>query len=344
MTWSVYSSSADGVASVPADGVVTAHALGTAVVRATSVVEAVYADSVITVDRLPEIIVDEVRLDRTEGTLKAGETLQLNASVLPDTADPSVIWSVYRSAPEGMATVSDHGLITAVKPGTAVIRALSQADASKYAGFRLTVMPAVEPPKPDQEPEPERPSDSGGSRTEPSVTPKLPEPAAKGEPGRIGVKAKRDPGGALARAEVTAAILEQALQGVAPDGRGVKRVRIEVDADKDATGVALSLPAAAVSDSSLRQEYEIVTPQATVMVPSGLVPEGALADDAKTVSIVIAQADRSGWPAGQAGWLLRATLCGHPPRFVHDDSVRTGARRQAEADARSGRVDHVRRS
>ncbi|MGG4396986.1 S-layer homology domain-containing protein [Paenibacillus thiaminolyticus] len=243
VTWSVYSSSADGVASVTADGVVTAHALGTAVVRATSVVEAVYADSVITVDRLPEIIVDEVRLDRTEGTLNAGETLQLNASVLPETADPSVIWSVYRSAPEGVATVSDHGLITGMKP---------------------------------------------------------PEPAAKVEPGRIGVKAKRDPGGVLARAEVTAAMLEQALQAVASDGRGVKRVRIEVDADKDATGVALSLPAAAVSDSSLRQEYEIVTPQATVTAPSRLVPEGALADDAKTVSIVIAQAGRSAWPPGLA--------------------------------------------
>lgn len=312
VTWSVYSSSADGVASVTADGIVTAHALGTAVVRATSVVEAVYADSVITIDRLPEIIVDEVRLDRTEGTLKAGETLQLTASVLPETADPSVIWSVYRSAPEGVATVGEHGLITAVKPGTAVIRALSQADASKYADFRLTVAPAVEPPKPD--PEPERPSDSGGSRTEPSVTPKPPEPPPKVEPGRIGVKAKRDPGGALARAEVTAAMLEQALQGVAPDRRGVKRVRIEVDADKEATGVALSLPAAAVSDSSLRQEYEIVTPQATVTAPSGLVPEGALADDANTVSIVIAQAGRGAWPAGlvsQAGdrpavelWLL----------------------------------------
>lgn len=264
VTWSVYRSSADGVASVTADGVVTAHALGTAVVRATSVVEAVYADSVITVDRLPEVIVDEVRLDRTEGTLKAGETLQLNVSVLPETANPSVIWSVYRSAPEGVATVSDHGLITAVKPGTAVIRALSQADAPKYADFWLTVTLAVEPPKP--EPEPERPSDSGGSRTEPSVTPKPPEPAAKVEPGRI----------------------------------GVKRVRIETDADKDATGVALSLPAAAVSDSSLRQEYEIVRPQATVTAPSGLVPEGALADDAKTVSIVIAQADRSAWPAGLA--------------------------------------------
>ncbi|NGP60503.1 metallophosphoesterase [Paenibacillus thiaminolyticus] len=304
VTWSVYNSSADGVASVTADGVVTAHALGTAVVRATSVDEAVYADSVITVDRLPEIIVDEVRLDRTEGTLKAGETLQLNASVLPETADPSVIWSVYRSVPEGVATVSEHGLITAVKPGTAVIRALSQTDASKYADFRLTVTPAVEPPKPDPEPVPERPSDSGGSWTEPSVTPKPPEPAAKVEPGRIGVKAKRDPGSALARAEVTAAMLEQALQGVAPDGRGVRKVRIKVDADKEATGVALSLPAAAVSDSSLRQEYEIVTPQATVTAPSGLVPEGALVNDAKTVSIVIAQADRSAWPSGlvaQAG-------------------------------------------
>lgn len=43
-----------------------------------------------------------------------------------------------------------------------------------------------------------------------------------------------------------------------------------------------------------------VTKMASVTAPSGLVPEGALADDAKTVSIVIAQAGRSAWPAGLA--------------------------------------------
>lgn len=306
VTWSVYSSSADGVASVTADGVVTAHALGTAVVRATSVVEAVYADSVITVDRLPEIIVDEVRLDRTEGTLKAGETLQLNASVLPETADPSVIWSVYRSAPEGVATVSDLGLITAVKPGTAVIRALSQADASKYADFRLMVTPAVEPPKPDPEPEPERPSDSGGSRTEPSVTPKPPEPAAKVETGRIGVKAKRDPGGALARAEVTAAMLEQALQAVAPDRRGVKRVRIEVDADKDLRELILSMPASALAASDANLQYEIAAPQAGVTLPSN-VAKGKIPQGVKTVDLVISQAERGTWETE-----LRGCIGGRP--------------------------------
>ncbi|MCM3340968.1 phosphodiester glycosidase family protein [Paenibacillus sp. MER TA 81-3] len=110
VTWSVYSASADGTVKVTRDGVVTAHEMGTAVVRATSVVEAVYADSLITIDRLPDVKVGEVRLDRTEGKLKEGETLQLNATVLPeDVSNKTVIWSVYGAAPDGVATVSDRG-------------------------------------------------------------------------------------------------------------------------------------------------------------------------------------------------------------------------------------------
>ncbi|MCE5172445.1 S-layer homology domain-containing protein [Paenibacillus profundus] len=111
VTWSVYSASADGTVKVTRDGVVTAHEMGTAVVRATSVVEAVYADSLITIDRLPDVKVGEVRLERTEGKLKVGETLQLNATVLPeDVSNKTVIWSVYGAAPDGAAKVSIEAL------------------------------------------------------------------------------------------------------------------------------------------------------------------------------------------------------------------------------------------
>jgi|GEM_PF-364010 len=149
VTWSVYSSSADNVVTVGADGLVTAHNLGNAVVRATSVLSNVYADSVITVDRLPEIHVDEVRLDQTSGTLKVGQELQLNATVLPEhVPNKSVIWSVYGDASKLVADVTENGLVKAISPGARTIRAMSAADATKYADFQLTVEEADKPTNP----------------------------------------------------------------------------------------------------------------------------------------------------------------------------------------------------
>lgn len=148
VTWSVYSSSADNVVKVTADGLVTAQNLGSAVVRATSVWSNVYADSLITVDRLPVIRVDEVRLDRTSGKLKVGEELQLNAAVLPANVTQSVYWTVYGESSKGIATVNGSGLVKAAAPGTATIRAKSAVDATKFANFQLTVEEADQPTNP----------------------------------------------------------------------------------------------------------------------------------------------------------------------------------------------------
>ncbi|WP_314588148.1 phosphodiester glycosidase family protein [Paenibacillus terrigena] len=149
VTWSVYSSSADNVVQLTTEGLVTAQHLGNAVVRATSVWGNVYADSVITVDRLPEIHVEEVRLDQSSGTLKVGQELQLNATVLPENVpNKSVIWSVYGDASKQVADVSETGLIKAISPGARTIRAMSAADAMKYADFQLTVEEADKPTNP----------------------------------------------------------------------------------------------------------------------------------------------------------------------------------------------------
>lgn len=62
-----------------------------------------------------------VVLDVESKTLGVGETLQLTATPAPsDTTDP-VVWS---SDKETVATVSETGLVTAVAPGTAVIKAV----------------------------------------------------------------------------------------------------------------------------------------------------------------------------------------------------------------------------
>ncbi|MBQ2819205.1 MAG: leucine-rich repeat protein [Clostridia bacterium] len=61
-----------------------------------------------------------VSLDKTNATLKpVGETLQLNATVIPDHAyDKSVIWT---SSNTSVATVDANGLVTAVASGTTII-------------------------------------------------------------------------------------------------------------------------------------------------------------------------------------------------------------------------------
>lgn len=63
--------------------------------------------------------VAEIRLDKTEASIKVGETLQLNATVLPAEASGAVLsWT---SSDESIASVSETGLVTAVSFGTATI-------------------------------------------------------------------------------------------------------------------------------------------------------------------------------------------------------------------------------
>lgn len=294
VTWSVYGSSEDGVAAVSADGVVTGLKLGTAIVRATSVVESVYADSLITVDRLPEVRIDEVRIDRNEGTLKIGDTLQLNATVLPDNAsNKSVVWSVYSSSSEGVASVTLNGLVKALKPGTAVIRAMSAADATKYADFQLKVELEDKPNIPD----PSTDNSSSNSYKEENKRPEPPKPdpgAAKLENGKIVVQAKRDAGSTTATAVIPADVLKKAEDGLKPDSNGVKMVRIEVSADKEVRDILVSMPSSSLTDASLKQQYEIVTPHAGVTLPSN-VTNGKTPQGAKTIDVAIVQPDRSAW-------------------------------------------------
>lgn len=69
----------------------------------------------------PEVA--EIRLDKTEASIKVGETLQLNATVLPAEASGAVLsWT---SSDESIATVSETGLVTAVSSGTTTITVCS---------------------------------------------------------------------------------------------------------------------------------------------------------------------------------------------------------------------------
>ena len=128
LTWT---SDAPAVASVDADGNVTARKAGTAKVTV-KVSESVSAVCEVTVISR----VTGISLDMTAVELKPGETHQLKATVLPENAsDAGVTWY---SDKEGVATVSQSGLVTAVGAGEATVHAVT-SDGGKMASCLVTV-------------------------------------------------------------------------------------------------------------------------------------------------------------------------------------------------------------
>ncbi|MBR6171099.1 MAG: Ig-like domain-containing protein [Bacteroidaceae bacterium] len=93
----------------------------------------------------PPIYVESITLSQTSKSLNVGETLQLNAQVNPSDAEiQRVTWS---SSNERVATVSDDGLVTALKAGSATITctAVDQAkNAKAYCSITVTGEDVVE--------------------------------------------------------------------------------------------------------------------------------------------------------------------------------------------------------
>ncbi len=133
VTWS----SSDAAKVSVENGVITALALtnGTPVNITVTTEDGSYTASCsVTVNPAP---VSGVELDKTTATLKIGKTLQLTATVSPNTAtDKTVVWESSNTA---FATVSDDGLVTAIAVGSATITAKSNADNSKTATCTVTV-------------------------------------------------------------------------------------------------------------------------------------------------------------------------------------------------------------
>ncbi|MCJ8014636.1 phosphodiester glycosidase family protein [Paenibacillus sp. KQZ6P-2] len=136
VTWSVYSSNpADQeVVTVSPEGLVTARGMGTAVVRATSTVNPdVYGETTITVNRVPEGLVDSISL-KGKDTLKVGETDQtVTEAVYQDgTHVPLLDGVVYSSSQSDIASVNDQGTVTALSEGTTVISATYDSFHAEY--------------------------------------------------------------------------------------------------------------------------------------------------------------------------------------------------------------------
>lgn len=144
-----WSSASEIVATVSSSGVVTGASAGTVQVRATT--GGVTGEATVTVTAPPPAAVASVTVTPTSASLLVGASTQL-AAVARDAGNNAlsgrlITWS---SSAEAIATVS-NGLVTAISPGSAQVRATSEG---VFAEATVTVTPVpvasitVTPPNP----------------------------------------------------------------------------------------------------------------------------------------------------------------------------------------------------
>lgn len=130
VTWT---SSDEAIATVDAEGNVTAVAPGQVEITATS--NGISSVCPLTVK---PVVAESVTLSATEAELIVGNTMQLTATVAPENVtDKTITWS---TSDEAVATVAADGTVTAVAPGQAVITA---ACGEASATCALTVKPVL---------------------------------------------------------------------------------------------------------------------------------------------------------------------------------------------------------
>ena len=134
-----WTSSNEAVATVDANGVVTAIAVGEAVITATTTDGSnLSATCKVTV---VATLAESITLNVTEASLKVDETTTLTATVLPETAtNKSVTWT---SSNEAVATVDANGVVTAIALGEAVITATTVDGSDLSASCKVTVVPVL---------------------------------------------------------------------------------------------------------------------------------------------------------------------------------------------------------
>ncbi len=127
------------VASVSADGMVTAHKVGQTSIHAiANDGGGAKATCTITVD---PTMVSSITLSQENLAIRKNHTAQLSAIVAPtDATNASFIWS---STNEDVAKVSEDGVISAIAPGDAVIKATSQDGSQVEASCQVKVLPVL---------------------------------------------------------------------------------------------------------------------------------------------------------------------------------------------------------
>lgn len=132
----VWTSSNKNVATVNANGRVTAIAPGTATITVTTVNNGEQATCLVTVKEAAVIPVKSVGLNKTSITMEKGKIDTLVPTIMPlNATNKNVIWT---SSDSRIAMVDAKGVVTAVDPGTATITATT-VDGNKTATATITV-------------------------------------------------------------------------------------------------------------------------------------------------------------------------------------------------------------
>lgn len=133
----IWTSSDESVASVDAEGLVTANALGTAEITVKTVDGSHTAVCLVSVIQATT----GVSLDLETATLKIGEgTLKLNAVVTPeDATNKSLIWT---SSDPSVASVNEEGIVTPLAPGASDIT-VTTVDGGFTAVCKISVVQPV---------------------------------------------------------------------------------------------------------------------------------------------------------------------------------------------------------
>lgn len=120
--------------------------------------------------------VEGITLDKTEGILTAGNTVTLNAAVLPEEVadETTVTWT---SSDEKVATVDENGKVTAIAAGEATITANA---GEKSATYKLTVQ-AKKVAQTTTNKNTNKGNTSSSSNTAPASNPAPVQPAAPAE-------------------------------------------------------------------------------------------------------------------------------------------------------------------
>ena len=136
ITWS---SSDDTVATVDANGKVTAVGVGTATITATAAGKTDTCTVTVTCK------LESIKLDKTEMTLEAGKTADaLVVTKNPTDATVDVADTKWTSLNKEVATVDANGKVTAVAPGTAVIQAELDGQIAKCTVTVIVTLTGVE--------------------------------------------------------------------------------------------------------------------------------------------------------------------------------------------------------
>ena len=130
-----YSSSNTNVATVNGSGLVTPKAVGTATI---TVKTADGTNKTATCNVTVRQLATGVTLNKTAATINMGSTLQLTATVAPNTtSNKGVTWT---SSNTNVATVNGSGLVTAITEGTCTINVTNWSTTSNNSVAQSTIV------------------------------------------------------------------------------------------------------------------------------------------------------------------------------------------------------------